>query len=166
MCEILTVVWPEPRPFLELQLWALELERLGIAGFGWGVAWLDDDGVTVVHKDTGRFADDYKWRHRLEHVTSTRFLIHLRRPSRLSTIHLADTQPFYDEEQGFAFSHNGLLRRHDEHRPRFAGRLHGAADSEVAFQMLHELLPRLGPAAALVEIHKLRRPGELRLLPR
>lgn len=155
MCEILTVVWPEPRPFLDLQLSALELERLGIAGFGWGVAWVDHDDVAVIHKDTGRFADDYKWRHRLEDVTSTRFLIHLRRPSRLSTIDLADTQPFYDEEADFAFSHNGLLHRHAEYRERFAGRLHGAADSEVAFQMLRDLLSDRSPADALVEVHKL-----------
>lgn len=154
MCEILTVVWPEPRPFVELELPALELERLGIAGFGWGVAWVDEDGVAVVHKDTGRFADDYRWRHRLEGVTSTRFLVHLRRPSRLSTIDLADTQPFLDEEAGFAFSHNGLLRRHDDHRERLGPLLHGAADSEVAFQLFRELLPDRGVADALVGVHE------------
>lgn len=154
MCEIVAVVWPQPRPFIDLELWAMELERLGIAGFGWGVAWVDEGGVAVVHKNTGRFADDNTWRHRLERVTSTRFLVHLRRPSRLSTIQLADTQPFLDEDAGFAFSHNGLLLRHDEHRARFPGLLRGAADSEVAFQLFRELLPRCGPAEALATVHK------------
>ena len=41
---------------------------------------------------------------------TTSALVHLRRPSRLSTLDLPDTQPFDDPAGRFAFSHNGDLR--------------------------------------------------------
>jgi Glutamine amidotransferase domain len=79
-------------------------------------------------------------RERLAGVTSDRFLVHLRRPSRLSTVQLADTQPFVAEDGSFAFCHNGMLDRHEEHRQRLGSSLAGKADSEVGFRMTQEAL--------------------------
>ena len=41
--------------------------------------------------------------------------MHLRRPSKFSTIGLPDTQPFDDPDGRFAFSHNGDLEHHQVH---------------------------------------------------
>jgi glutamine phosphoribosylpyrophosphate amidotransferase len=71
---------------------------------------------------------------------TTSLLVHLRRPSKLSTLQLADTQPFVDPAGRFAFSHNGDLRRHAEHRARYRaeGRIHGRADTEVGARWLED----------------------------
>lgn len=160
MCEILAVAAKEKISFDSILPWASELERLGVAGFGWGVAWLDAARVCR-YRDSGRLADDADGVAGLASVRSSRFLVHLRRPSRLSTLATADTQPFLDsvdEERGegrVAFCHNGYLERHAELRPRFRGRLRGRADSEVGFQLL---LDRLAagddPAGALSAVHE------------
>ena len=67
-------------------------------------------------------------------------LVHLRRPSKLSTLTLPDTQPFVDPRGRFAFSHNGDLRDYKRWRPRYraAGRIHGRADSEVGQRWLED----------------------------
>ena len=93
-------------------------------------------------------------------MTSDRFLVHLRRPSRLSTLDLADSQPFLDsaDEDGagtFAFCHNGYLERHAELRPTFGTRLGGRADSEVGFEWFRDrLVDGLEPAEALADVHR------------
>lgn len=154
MCEILTIRWPQPRAFGEILPWAILLEKLGIAGFGWGVAWRTEDGRVHVYKNLASLKDDRAGQQQVENLHADRFLVHLRRPSRLSTVQDADTQPFLAPAGTFAFSHNGLLERYEDLRPRFAADLRGAADSEVAFQLLsRELLPRLEPEEALKELH-------------
>ncbi len=140
MCEILAAAWPEPRPFALLLPYVRKMERLGVAGFGWGVAWLSG-GFVEAYRCAGAVAGDRRGRLELASVVSTRFLVHLRRPSRLSTTQLADTQPFLQGEGRFAFCHNGSFHRHERYRPGFAGRLHGSADSEIAFRLFEELLP-------------------------
>lgn len=152
MCEILAAAWPEPRPFSVLLPYVRKLERFGLAGFGWGVAWLAGESVVGYRRPT-TVASDRAGRSKLASVASTRFLIHLRRPSRLSTTRLADTQPFVESGGAFAFCHNGSFRSHDRFRERFAGRLHGQADSEVGFRLFEELLPRFGePSTGLREV--------------
>lgn len=153
MCEILIAAWPAPRPFHEIEGPALELERLGVAGFGWGVATVDER-ARLLHKSTDSMWDDYHGRNSIREISSRTFLIHLRRPSRLSTRTLEDTQPFVEPEQGFAFSHNGLLARHEEFRRQFASRLVGAGDSEIAFQLFGHLLSDHDQAVALTEVHR------------
>lgn len=164
MCEVLAVAWPEPEPFGDRVLpWARELERLGVAGFGWGVAWTDEAGRVRVHKRPVRLADDPGGATEVAGVRSRRFLVHLRRPSRLSTVQQADTQPFVDDAGRLAFCHNGNLARHGELRAGYAGRLHGAADSEVGFVLFQDLLDGGLPAeAALPEVHR-RLEGEANL---
>ena len=129
------------RPFRLDELWpfAEKLERFGMAGFGWGAAWLDPQGGLEVHRDIRAFRDD-PGADAVGSVETTSVLVHLRRPSKLSTLQLADTQPFIDPAGRFAFSHNGDLRRHAEFRPRYVaeGRIAGRADTEVGARWLED----------------------------
>ncbi len=154
MCEILVAVWPEPAPLAEVLPWAACMERYGLGGFGWGVAWREAGGISV-HRYPGPLAEDQEGRDRLATVRSTHFMVHLRRPSNLTTVSLADTQPFLAEDRTFAFEHNGRLDGAEAIRQRFSGRLQGRADSEVGFR-LFERLQSEGMAAerALGEVHR------------
>jgi hypothetical protein len=161
MCEVLAVSWDRPEPLRRILPWALRLERVGIAGHGWGVAWLDrESGAVRGYRRPTSLADDLEGAEAIAGVRSTRFLLHLRRPTRLSTVQLADTQPFVgaavEGRPGtFAFCHNGFLERHEELRPRYAGRLRGRADSEVGLCLLVDLLAECrSPKEALPEIHR------------
>ncbi len=73
-------------------------------------------------------------------VETTSALVHLRRPSRLSTLTLPDTQPFDDPAGRFSFSHNGDLRDYQSLRPMYRGqgRIHGRADTEVGARWLED----------------------------
>ncbi|MGH2464612.1 MAG: class II glutamine amidotransferase, partial [Candidatus Limnocylindrales bacterium] len=132
MCE--QFVARSERPFRIDDLFAFvdSLERYGIAGFGWGAAWLAQPGRLESYRDLRAFRDD-DGRPAIGGVETTSLLIHLRRPSLLSTLTLADTQPFVDPAGRFAFSHNGDLRNYHAQREAFeaAGRIHGRADTEV-----------------------------------
>ena len=139
MCEVLAVRWPEPRPFSVLAGWARAMEYYGSGRFGWGVAWVAD-GQVQAHLDLGQMAEDPAVGEELGAVESDRFLVHFRRPTLLSTIQLADTQPFVSREKNFAFVHNGLFKERDAVRPDYAGRLKGGADSEIGFCMLQDFI--------------------------
>jgi predicted glutamine amidotransferase len=153
MCEVLAVVWPSPRPFSAVLGWAERIEYYGIANFGWGVAWLDADCVRR-YRFEGRLAADSNVAKELAGVASTHYLVHFRRPNRLTTIQLADTQPFLAADGHFAFCHNGSFIRDHEYRDRFAGLLEGKADSEVGFRVFEEMLAQgLRPDEALVKTH-------------
>jgi predicted glutamine amidotransferase len=155
VCEVLAVAWSEPERFERVLPWAAELERLGVAGFGWGVAWTDGDGRVHGYRRPTSLAGDPDGRERLAGVTADRLLVHMRRPSRLSTVQLADTQPFVAEDGSFAFCHNGMLDRHDEHRERLGSSLAGKADSEVGFRMTQEALGAgATPTEALAGVHE------------
>ncbi len=154
MCEILVVVWPEPQPFERLLPWGLEIERLGVVGFGWGLAWREDGRVRR-YRNPGRLGDDFEGQEDLRGITSTHFLLHLRRPSQLSTVSLADTQPFVAADGSFAFGHNGRLAEAPSFRHRFPGKLEGQADSEVGFRLFEAFLAEgVEPSAALPEVHR------------
>lgn len=153
MCQILLAAWPEPASIDEIWPWARSLERFGLGGFGWGVAWREGDAVRH-HRDPGSLAQDETGLSGLAGVRSTHYLVHLRRPSQLTTIALADTQPFVADDAGFAFAHNGRLDRAEEVRERFASRLQGRADSEVGFRLFEELRDEQGPEWALREVHR------------
>jgi glutamine phosphoribosylpyrophosphate amidotransferase len=115
------------------------LERFGIAGFGWGAAWIDADGQISSHRDVRAFHDDPK-RETVGRHETTSALVHLRRPSRLSTLGPADTQPFDDPAGRYSFSHNGDLMLHREWRSRYRaqGRIKGRADTEVGARWLED----------------------------
>ena len=128
-------------PFRLDELWPLaeKLERYGLAGFGWGAAWANPQGGIGCHRDVRAFRDDDN-RDRIGAIETTSVLVHLRRPSRLSTLSLPDTQPFADPQARFAFSHNGDFR--EWRAPRVAyraqGRIHGRADTEVGERWLED----------------------------
>src|SRR6188474_2162039 len=95
MCEHFIARSAEPFRLDELWPFTEKLERYGIAGFGWGVAWLDAVGGLGIYRDLRAFRDDPA--HEMIGATeTTSALIHLRRPSRLSTLTMPDTQPFDD----------------------------------------------------------------------
>jgi glutamine phosphoribosylpyrophosphate amidotransferase len=151
VCELLAVGFAAPTPFEELVGYAQALERLGVAGFGWGVAWLEPTGVAV-SRGTGRFADEAVSDPALRARSSRRFLVHLRRPNKLSTVSMADTQPFAWDGR-HAFCHNGYLKRADELRDRYRGRLRGRADSEVGSLFFRDRLAEgAPPEVALREV--------------
>jgi len=139
MCEQYVAI--SPAPFRLDALWPFteRLERYGIAGFGWGVTWLDANGELRSHRDIGSFIDDPR-RREVGAVESKAVLVHLRRPSKFSTIGLPDTQPFADPTGRYAFSHNGDLEHHEAHRKAYreAGRLLGKADTEVGARWLED----------------------------
>jgi predicted glutamine amidotransferase len=154
VCEILAVVWPEPQPFARVLPWALKLEHLGVAGFGWGAAWRDGEMVRG-YRDPGSLAADGTGQTALQAVRSSHFLIHLRRPSCLTSIGLADTQPFLAEDGSFAMGHNGRLEGADRLRQLFQGKLQGRADSEVGFRLLEAKIARGdAPGVALRQVHQ------------
>ncbi len=144
-------------PFRLDALWELvgALEHYGVAGFGWGVAWLRADGTLASHRDVGAFRDDDA-RAGIGANETTTALVHLRRPSRLSTTTLPDTQPFMDPAGRFVVAHNGDLEHERELRPRFdaQGRLLGRADTEVAARWLEDEWSADEPAAGqLARLH-------------
>jgi glutamine phosphoribosylpyrophosphate amidotransferase len=151
MCEILAVAWPDERSFATMHQQVCVLERLGLGGFGWGVAWLDAEGVQV-QRGLGTFSAEAANDDRLMTTNSTRFLVHLRRPNRLSTIDLADTQPFF-AATSYAFCHNGYLDRAERLRSRYADRLRGMADSEIGWLHFHDLVSEgMPPLDALRDV--------------
>ncbi|HLY15103.1 MAG TPA: hypothetical protein VKR24_12200 [Candidatus Limnocylindrales bacterium] len=142
MCEHFVAVADRPFRIDELFPFVERLERYGIAGFGWGAAWLADDGAPgrlASYRDLRAFGDD-PGRDTVGRVETASLLVHLRRPSRLSTLTLADTQPFDDPAGRFAFSHNGDLRDYRPLRRELlaAGRIHGRADTEVGARWLED----------------------------
>jgi predicted glutamine amidotransferase len=151
MCEILAIKWPAPRSFSEIRPQARAMEHYGQANFGWGVAWLEAGRVRR-YRSVGRLGDDAADAEFLKDVVSTHFVVHFRRPSRLSTIQLADTQPFVDDEHSVAFAHNGRFTEELEYRFAYAGRLTGAADSEVGFLMFLDLLRAGVPSVESMQI--------------
>jgi glutamine phosphoribosylpyrophosphate amidotransferase len=155
MCEHFVARAAEPFRLDELWPFAERLERYGMAGFGWGAAWLTADGRLETHRDIRAFRDDPA-RADVGAVETTSTLVHLRRPSKLSTLQLADTQPFLDPGGRFAFSHNGDLRDIRDARRRFQeqGRIAGRADTEVGQRWLEDAWADCpSPAAALRALH-------------
>ena len=135
----------------ELFPFAEKLERWGIAGFGWGAAWIDESGRLASYRDVRAFRDD-PGRIELGGIETRSLLVHLRRPSRLSTQTLADTQPFDDPAGRFVFSHNGDLRDYRARRRVFqaAGRIHGRADTEVGQRWLEDAWRPDAPVAEVL----------------
>lgn len=142
MCEHYVARASDPFRLDELWPFTDRLERYGIAGFGWGAAWLTSSGELASHRDLRAFRDD-PGREAVGATETTAALVHLRRPSRLSTLGIADTQPFDDPAGRFSFSHNGDLRDIRTWRARYRaqGRIHGRADTEVGARWLEDAWP-------------------------
>jgi hypothetical protein len=146
------------KPFRLDELWPFteRLERFGIAGFGWGAGWIDEAGRLQSYRDLRSFRED-PGRDRVGGVETTSALVHLRRPSKLSTLTLPDTQPFLDPAGRFVFSHNGDLRDHRGWRAKYReqGRIHGKADTEVGERWLEDAWPASNrPDGLLATLHE------------
>ena len=139
MCEQFVARAAEPFRLDELWELAERLERFGIAGFGWGAAWIAADGRIAGHRDVRAFRDD-PVRDAVGRHETTSALVHLRRPSKLSTLGPPDTQPFDDPAGRYSFSHNGDLLLHRDWRARYRaqGRIRGRADTEVSARWLED----------------------------
>ncbi len=139
MCEHFVARAAEPFRLDELWDFAERLERFGIAGFGWGAAWVTEAGRLASHRDVRAFRDD-PGRAAVGRRETVSAMVHLRRPSRLSTLGMADTQPFDDPGGRYSFSHNGDLPRHRGWRARYRaqGRIKGRADTEVGARWLED----------------------------
>jgi len=156
MCEQLIARAAEPFRLDALWPFAERLERFGIAGFGWGASWLGSDGSLASYRDLRAFRDD-PGRERLGAIETTAALVHLRRPSKLSTLTLPDTQPFDDPGGRYALSHNGDLRDYRRLRSEYRanGRIHGRADTEVAARWLEDAWQPGQPVASqLLALHE------------
>jgi glutamine phosphoribosylpyrophosphate amidotransferase len=156
VCEHYVARASEPFRIDDLWPFTERLEHFGMAGFGWGAAWLTAEGTIETHRDVRAFADD-PGAAGVGAGETTSLLVHLRRPSKLSTLQLADTQPFVDPSVRFVFSHNGDLQEIGPARRRYQeqGRIHGRADTEVGERWLEDAwdgCPTAG--AALRELHR------------
>jgi glutamine phosphoribosylpyrophosphate amidotransferase len=91
------------------------------------------------HRDLGTFRDD-PGRAAVGDELTRGLLVHLRRPSKFSTIGPEDTQPFDDPAGRYAFSHNGDLANYTALRKQYreAGRIRGRADTEVGARWLED----------------------------
>jgi len=157
MCEQYVARAAEPFRIDELWPFTERLERNGLAGWGWGAAWVRADGRLCSHRDVRAFRDDTEGAANVGREETTAVLVHLRRPSRLSTLQLPDAQPFDDPFGRFSFSHNGDLRDWREERPGFLtqGRIHGRADTEVGARWLEDAWRGTGEApASLRALHE------------
>jgi glutamine phosphoribosylpyrophosphate amidotransferase len=155
MCEHFIVRAAEPFRLDDLWPFAERLEHYGLAGFGWGTAWVGSDGALGSYRDVRAFRDD-PGRDAVGATETTAALVHLRRPSRLSTLTLADTQPFDDPAGRYAFSHNGDLGDYRRLRStyRAQGRIHGRADTEVGARWLEDAWsPDAPPDRLLAALH-------------
>ena len=147
MCEMLAVQETTPGASFalgDILPLAVRLEQFGIAGFGWGVAWHDATRGQVLHyrspvalRDDPEAASPH-----LREARADAAIVHLRRPNQLSTVGLADTQPFLSQRHGCAFAHNGDFAHHEMLRPSYLeqGLLQGKADSEIGFRLFEEKL--------------------------
>ena len=155
MCEHFVARAAEPFRLDELWPFTERLERFGIAGFGWGAAWVTGDGAIRSYRSVAAFRDDAE-RDEIGAAETTAALVHLRRPSRLSTLGPADTQPFDDPSGRFAFSHNGDLRNTTPWRRTYQaeGRIHGRADTEVGQRWLEDQWDTASAPTLLCRLHE------------
>jgi glutamine phosphoribosylpyrophosphate amidotransferase len=145
-------------PFRLDELWPFtdRLEHFGMAGFGWGAAWLTPAGAIDAYRSVAAFRED-DGRNDIGTRETTSALIHVRRPSKLSTRQLADAQPFVDPRGRYAMGHNGDLSDVALARRRFQseGRIAGRADTEVGARWLEDAWDDCAsPAAALRALHE------------
>ncbi len=156
MCEVLALTGPRPFPVRDLLPVATDMERWGIAGMGGGLAWIDASDGQLRHYKRETARRDDAWAEQAVGDATTTTLVHLRRPSLLSTIQIHDTQPFVSADESFAFAHNGELRRHGEYRVRYEARdlLRDRAVRAVGFHFLADALRDMEPAQAFSHLQE------------
>lgn len=153
MCEMLAISSPTPVPIADILEWCALLDELGVAGFGWGLAWTDGEALHHYRSVDGIRKDRMASR-ALRGVCLTRGFIHLRRPSLMSTIAHVNAQPYVSQDGHWAFAHNGFLTQHRNVRAQFQADLQGTSDSEVGFNYwLRHLSDNPALPKSLVDTH-------------
>lgn len=107
---------------------------------GWGIAWWDGDGPTVVKEERPAHESDLAGRIGREHPASRTFVVHIRAAS-VGALTVDNAHPFVgpSDERTWVFAHNGTVEDLAALDPgRFEPQ--GETDSERAF---HHLLTRL-----------------------
>lgn len=139
MCEMLAITSRHPVSIDEVLRWSRLLDQYGLAGFGWGMAWTDGTRLFRYRSVHGIRQDDTA-DEALRGVTVTRAFVHLRRPSRMSTIGHVNAQPYQSEDQEWAFAHNGYFSRYKDYLAAYQTELQGTSDSEVGFLLCRDYL--------------------------
>lgn len=147
MCEMLALQSSKPFQLSTALQFGLTIEKFGIARFGWGVSWVQD-GVLQNYRSELGLAEDEQGQQQLAGQLATSCLIHLRRPSFLSTIALENSQPYLADGE-FAFGHNGYLADHVLWREEFAEAVQGQSDSEMGFHLYRQRLATESPVDAI-----------------
>ena len=76
MCELLALTGPRPFPVREILPIAAAVERWGIAGMGWGLAWIDTrDGLLRRYKREIALRDDAQAAHVVGDAMTTTVLV-------------------------------------------------------------------------------------------
>jgi predicted glutamine amidotransferase len=132
VCEMLAVAAPTPMAIEDILEWGRLLDEYGLAGYGWGLVWADGTQLYRYRSVEG-IRRDITAPRALRHLTVQRAIVHLRRPSLMTTIGHVNVQPYLTPDNAWAFSHNGYLKRYHDYRADYAAHLEGTSDSEVGF---------------------------------
>ncbi|QSO46891.1 class II glutamine amidotransferase [Alicyclobacillus mengziensis] len=150
MCEMMALQAKHPIPIEEVLGYATLLDEYGVAGFSWGITWRSESGAIQRYRAVEGIRRDPLVHRALAGVSSNQYLVHLRRPSLMSTISFVNAQPYLTRDAQVAFAHNGFFARHREFRNTYQAELIGTSDSEVGFQFYeHQLASGMDPTEAL-----------------
>lgn len=154
MCEMLVVRSEKPVSFESIFPYATLLDEYGVAGFGWGVVWRTEQGELKQYRSADGIRRDPLASRTLTGITSREFLIHLRRPSLMTSIAHFNAQPYLHREDKIAFAHNGYFAHHHDLRAMYPD-VEGTSDSVVGFHHYLALLKNgVEPTTALKQTHE------------
>lgn len=143
-----------PYPIERVLEYSTLLDEYGVAGFSWGIVWKTPSGDLQRYRAVEGIRRDPLATRALTGVQSTEYLVHLRRPSLMTTISHRNAQPYLATDGSFAFAHNGFFARHRDWRPNYRDQLEGTSDSEVGHLFYHsQLAAGTDAAQALVQTH-------------
>jgi len=152
MCEMLFLKSEKRFSLGDVIPLAMEMERYGMAGFGWGIAWVNE-GQIEHFRSEGKLQEERDLREKLSQESTTACFIHLRRPSMLSTIAVHNTQPYVSVSGDFAFGHNGFLEDTEKWAGELRDELTGESDSEYGFRLYQRLLDKgTSPQVAITQV--------------
>jgi predicted glutamine amidotransferase len=134
VCEMMAITSEQSISVEEVLRYATLLDEYGVAGFSWGITWRSESGSIKRYRAVEGIRRDSLVHRALTGVSSRQFLVHLRRPSLMSTISFVNAQPYLSQDGQLAFAHNGFFARHREFRSTFQPEIIGTSDSEVGFQ--------------------------------
>lgn len=154
MCEMMALKFENPTPIEQVLQYARQLDEYGVAGFSWGLVWRTQSGTLKRYRAVEGIRRDPLVQQALSGVTSSEYLVHLRRPSLMTTISFLNAQPYLGMNEQVAFAHNGYFMRHHEYRSHYQSQILGTSDSEVGFAYYLDLLSHgEDPTESLVKTH-------------